>query len=185
MVGSAQYRNVSVTNNVNAGTQQITGINISGSLVISKKLEFRSSIMVFDKYIVSGLVAGNTSNTFNYRINANFIYQISKTLAVEFFGNFRSPRTDIQGSFPSYSSYSIAARKYFLNRKLSIAFTTNNPFNYYTDQETNITGQNFSNVSLRRIPNQSFGLSVSYKFGKMEYKERRQDREPNDTEEKQ
>ena len=172
-VGNNIYRNVSVSTDKNAGTQQVTGINTSGTLSLSQKLELRCNVTVFNKYIQSNLVAGATSNTFNYRINGNVTYQFTKTLAGEFFGNFRSAQTEIQGKFPSWTSYSFAMRQYLWNKKGSIAFTTNNPFNKYTDQATNVTGTNFTLTSDRKVPNQSFGINFSYRFGKIEYKETR------------
>ena len=171
-LGNTVYRNVSVSSDVNAGTQTVTGLNLSGTLSVSKKLEVRVNVAMFNKYIVSPLDGGSTASSFNYRINGNASYQFSKTLAAECFGNFRSAQTEIQGRFPSYASYSFAMRKTFMDKKLSVAFTTNNPFNKYTDQATNIAGANFTLISDRKIPNQSFGLNISYKFGKIEYKER-------------
>jgi len=174
-VGDSVYKNVAVTTNVNAGTQQVTGINISGTLTLSQKLEVRGGANLFDKYIQSSLVAGATSNSYNYRININATYQFNKNLIAEFFGNFNSARTEIQGKFPSFTSYSFAIRQMLLNRKASIAFTTTDPFNKYVDQLTDVTGQNFSMVSDRKIPYRSFGLNVTYKFGKIEYKEKKQE----------
>jgi ferric enterobactin receptor len=175
-VGNTIYKNVTISTNENAGHQQLTGFNISGSLLLSKKLEVRGNANIFDKYIVSELIPGNSINSVNYRINANATYQFSKTLVAEFFGNFNSQRTEIQGKFPSFTTYSFAIRKLLFKNKAGIAFTTTDPFNKYVDQATDITGQNFSVVSDRKIPYRSFGLSFNYKFGKMEYKEKKQEK---------
>ncbi len=177
-VGKTTYTNVAVITNENAGHQHLTGFNISGNLVLSNKLEIRGNANVFDKYIISELVAGTTINSINYRINANATYQFTKTLLGEFFGNFNSQRTEIQGKFPSFTSYSFALRQMLWKKKGSVAFTTTNPFNRYTNQATDVTGQNFTVTSNRKIPYQSFGLSFSYKFGKMEYKEKKQENAP-------
>jgi outer membrane receptor protein involved in Fe transport len=174
-IGKTQYRNVIINTNENAGTQQLTGLNLSGTLVLSQKFELRGNAILFNKYIVSNLVPGTTYSSFNYRINGNATYQFSKTLVAEFFYSFNSPRTEIQGKFPSVSSYSFAIRQLLFKQKASIGFTTNDPFNKYTNQTTNVSGTGFSVVSERRVPYQSFGLSFTYKFGKMEYKEKKQE----------
>ncbi len=175
-VGNTLYKDVTITTNENAGYQHVIGVNISGTLAFSQKLEVRGNANLFDKYIVSELVAGTTINSFNYRINVNATYQFSKTLVAEFFGNFNSRRTEIQGKFPSFTTYSFAVRKLLFKNKAGIAFTTTDPFNKYVDQATDITGQNFSVISDRKIPCRSFGLSFTWKFGKMEYKEKKQER---------
>jgi hypothetical protein len=64
-----------------------------------------------------------------------------------------------------------------------MAFTTTDPFNKYVNQPTNITGTNFKETADRQIPYRSFGLSFSYKFGKMEFKEKKPDHDPNFPEE--
>jgi len=174
-VGNTLYNDVIINTNENAGTQQITGLNISGTLALSEKLEVRGSAILFNKYIVSNLIPGNTSSSFNYRINGNANYKFSKTLIAECFYSFNSPRTEIQGKFPSFTSYSFAVRQLIFKQKASIAFTTTDPFNKYTNQPTNIVGADFTEVSDRKIPYRSFGLSFTYKFGKMEYKEKKQE----------
>ena len=174
-VGNTTYRNVTITTNENAGDQQTAGINLSGTLTLSQKLEIRGSANLFDKYIVSTLIPGNSINAFNYRVNANGTYKFNKGLVAEFFGNFNSPRTEIQGKFPSFTSYSFAIRQLLFKKKASIAFITTDPFNKYVDQPTNITGPDFTVVSDRKIPYRSFGLNFTYKFGKIEYKEKKED----------
>src|ERR1035437_4239866 len=103
----------------------------------------------------------------------NASYELSKSLVVEFFGNFNSPRINIQGKMPSFTTYNFAFRKQFYDGKLSVAFSTTNPFNKYIVQKTELTGVNFSVNSERDIPFRSFGINLSYKFGKLEFKQDR------------
>jgi hypothetical protein len=174
-VGDSVYTNVSVNTNMNVGIQQTLGCHIYGTIPITSKLELRANIGIFDKYILSKIEQGRTINGINYRANINATYQFSKGLLFEFFGDFHSARTEIQGNFPSFSTYSFAIRKLLFGKKASIAFTTTNPFNEYTDQKTDISGIGFSLQSNNRIPNRSFGLIFSYRFGKTEYKEKKEE----------
>ncbi len=181
-IGTTTYNNVSISTNENAGHQYLTGLNISGTLKLGRKLELRGNINAFNKYIISNLVANTTINSINYRTNINASYKLSETIAMEFFGNFNSARTEIQGKFPSFTSYSFAFRKFLFHKKGSLAFTTTNPFNEYVDQATNVNGVNFSMVADKKTPYRSFGLSFSYKFGKMEYKDKKPEKELNQEE---
>ena len=178
-LGDSVYTDVSVSTPMNVGSENNTGVNIFGSVPLGKKLNLRSNISVFNRYITTGTLGGSAINSFNYRINLNASYQLSPTLIMEFFGNFNSARNEIQGRYPSFVSYNFAARKQFWNKKASIAFTTTNPFNFYVEQRTEITGSNFTLNSLRRVPYQSFGLNFTYKFGKLEFKKEKE--EPADT----
>ena len=178
-LGDSVYTDVSVSTPMNVGAENNTGVNIYGAVPLGKKLNLRSNISVFDRYITTGTLGGSPINSFNYRINLNATYQLSPTLVLEFFGNFNSARNEIQGRYPHFISYNFAARKQFWNKKASIAITTTNPFNYYVDQRTVLTGANFTLNSLRQVPYQSFGLNFTYKFGKLEFKKEKE--EPADT----
>jgi hypothetical protein len=100
----------------------------------------------------------------------NASYQFSNTLVAEFFGNLNSARHEAQGRYPSFTSYSMAIRKQFWNKKGSLAFTTVDPLNKYVSFKTNLFGPNFNVVSIRKIPFRSFGINFTWKFGKLTFK---------------
>jgi len=179
-LGDSVYTDVSVSRPMNVGAENNTGVNIYGSVALGTRLNLRSNISVFDRYITTGTLGGKAVNSFNYRINLNASYQLSSTFVLEFFGNFNSARNEVQGRYPSFTTYNLAARKQFWNKKASIAFTTTNPFSFYVNQATEVTGSNFTLNSLRRVPFQSFGLNFTYKFGKLEFKkDKEENKEPN------
>ncbi|HMH23029.1 MAG TPA: TonB-dependent receptor [Puia sp.] len=175
-IGDSTYTNVSVTRPVNIGAENNFGLNIYGSVPLTAKLNVRGNLSFFDRYITTGTLAGNSITSFNYRMNMNATYQLSNSFVLEFFGNFNSPRNEIQGKYPSFTSYNFAFRKQIWNKKGSIAFTTTNPFSKYLGQETAVTGSNFTLNSSRRIPFRSFGINFTWKFGKLEF---RKDKEEN------
>ena len=107
---------------------------------------------------------------FTYRINLNTSYQFASDLAAEFFINYRSSQKGIQGTNPSQAFYNLAVRKQFWNKKASIGLTAANPFSQYIDQRSTTFGSNFNQSNLRQVPQRSFGISLMYKFGKLEFK---------------
>ena len=169
-LGDSVYTDVSVSTSMNIGSENNYGFNVYGSVPLGKKLSLRSNMTMFDRYIVTGSLGGPSINSFNYRINLNAAYQLSPTLIAEFFGNFRSARNEIQGRYPSFTTYSVAMRKQFWKKKGSIAFTVTNPVGKYVNQETAVTGSNFTLNSLRQIPYRSIGINFTWKFGKLEFK---------------
>jgi ferric enterobactin receptor len=173
-VGDSVYTNVAVTSPQNIGVENNYGMNIYGSVPITPKLNVRSNLSFFYRHIINRLEPGNNISSFNYRVNMNVTYQISDNFVAEFFGNFNSPRNEVQGRFPSFTSYNFAARKQLWNKKGSIGFTTTNPFNKYVNQKTELTGLDFVLNSTRQIPYRSFGVSFTYKFGKLKFKKEKE-----------
>lgn len=175
--GDSTYTNVSVTTPANIGSEKNIGMNIFGSIPIKKKITLRSNISLFQRYINTGFSTGGNVSGFNYRINLNGTYKISKTITVEVFGNFNSPRVNAQGTYPAFFTYNFAIRKQLFNGKGSIAATATNPFNYYINQTANIVGENFTLINTRDLPYQSFGFNFTYTFGKLQFKD---EKEPED-----
>lgn len=112
----------------------------------------------------------STVSGFNYRANLNLSYQFAPTMMGEIFGNYRSSQKNIQGDRPASFFYNLALRKQFLHKNASFGVTMANPFNKYMSQRSTKYGASFNQVNIREIPVQSFGISLSYKFGKLEFK---------------
>jgi len=175
-IGDSTYANVSVSTRENISADQRIGGNLYGSIPIVSIINIRSNISMYNRTIKNNGPNPTSINSFEYRITLNASWQILKSLAFEVFGNFNSARTSAQGKMPSWSSYSFAIRKKIFHDKGSIAFTTSNPFNEFVYQKTDLTGQNFTVNSTRKFAFRSFGINFTYKFGKMKFRnEREQD----------
>ncbi|MCW3084273.1 MAG: TonB-dependent receptor [Bacteroidetes bacterium] len=176
-VGDTVYSNVSVTTRENIGRENNFGINIFASVPFTSKINFRTNIACFQRYIINGALPGNNVQGFNYRINANGSYQVTETFGIELFGNFNSPRVNAQGKMPAFTTYNFAVRKQFLKKQMSLAITATNIFSKYVSQKTELTGTDFTMYNVRELPYRSFGINFTYKFGKLEFKK---EREPED-----
>lgn len=168
------YTDVSLTRRFNIGTQTSIGGNIYGSVAIGKALSLRANIMFGDRTNKSpglGSVSG-----FAFRGNLNASYRFSHDFVAEVFGNYNSTQQNIQGKRPAFYFYTFAMRKEFFNKKASLGLTATNPFGKYVDQTSTLFGSNFDQTTLRRVPYQSFGLTLSYKFGKLDFKRKEKDR---------
>jgi ferric enterobactin receptor len=179
VVGDSTYSNVAVSTRENIGREDNFGMNVFASANIKKKFTLRSNISAFQRYIYNAIVPGANISGFNYRANLNLSYQITKTFIVEVFGNFNSPRINVQGIMPAFTTYNFALRKQFFHNKMSLAFTTTNPFNKYVNQKTETTGVNFTSYSLKQMPYRSFGLNFTWKFGKLEFKRQKENEDAN------
>ena len=173
-VGDSTFTNVALSTKQNIGSERNAGINLFADLHVTKKLNIRSNWFMFQRHTINALNPGFSVNSFNYRLNINAGYQFTTTLAGEFFGNFNSARNEVQGKYPSFTSYSLALRKQFWGKKGSLALTTSNPFNKYVNQRTSLYGPNFTVNNLRQVPFRSIGINFTWKFGKLEFKKEKE-----------
>jgi ferric enterobactin receptor len=178
-IGDSIYSDVTVSSRANISTETSIGGNIYGSVPIASVINIRSNISLYNRTITEKEPYPTSISSFEYRITLNVSWQILKTLAFEVFGNFNSARTAAQGKLPSWSSYSVAIRQKLFHDKASIAFTTNNPFNEYVIMKSNLTGENFTLISTRKLAFRSFGINLTYKFGKMKFESVREDENNN------
>jgi outer membrane receptor protein involved in Fe transport len=169
-VGDTTYTNVALSTRENIGRENNLGANLFGEFKFIPKLNLRTNLSFYQRHIINAIDKGYNTSGFLYRMNLNASYQFSNTLAGEFFGNFNSARHEAQGKYPSWSSYSLALRKQFWNKKASLALTASNPFQKNLNQVTAVYGPNFIINSVRHIPFRSFGINFTWKFGKLEFK---------------
>lgn len=174
-VGDTVYTNVAVSTKENIGLEKNLGMNLFADLHLTSKFSVRTNIFTFHREIINALDPGQDSHSWNYRININTTYNFTTSLAGEFFANFNSPRNELQGQYPSFSSYTFAFRKQFWKKKGSLAITATNIFSEYLNQTTILKGQDFTVNSTRKIPFRSIGLNFTWKFGKLEFKKEKPD----------
>jgi hypothetical protein len=177
LIGDSTYTNVSVNTRENIGTEKNMGVNLFGDLHPNSKLGIRLNAFIFRRHIINGIDLARNPTSFNYRTNINITYEFTKTLVSEFFGSFNSARNELQGKYPSFTTYSLALRKQFWAKKGSLAFVATNFFNQYVNQPTILYGTNFTANSLRKIPFRSIGLNFTWKFGKLEFKKEKENKQ--------
>jgi outer membrane receptor protein involved in Fe transport len=172
-VNGSTYTDVSLTQRYNIGSQSAYGLNMFGSVSVTPGFSLRSNIQLGEQTNSSpGL--GSVSGV-QFRANMNASYKFPNKFMVEIFGNYNASQKNIQGLRPAFGFYTLALRKEFFHDKASFGFTATNPFNKYVNQRSTLSGSNFMQSSLRKVPYQSFGITLSYKFGKLEFKGKERD----------
>jgi len=174
-VGDTTYTSVSMNTRQNIGLEKDAGLSLYGHIHVTPQFDCRTNVFLFQRHTINALDQGLDAKSFNYRLNMNLSYRFAESLAGEFFGNFNSPRNELQGRYPSFTSYSFALRKQFWNKKGSIALTASNPFSNYVNQRTELFGPDFTMSSIRKIPYRSFGINFTWKFGKLDFKNSKDD----------
>ncbi|RYU90493.1 TonB-dependent receptor [Mucilaginibacter terrigena] len=180
-----EYTNVLLNQRANIGTQASVGGNIFASIPVTSKLNLRTNIFLVNRTNVNKdpniQTSVNRISAFQYRINLNASYQFPGNFMAEAFGNYNSSSRGLQSTRPKFFWYNIAVRKQFWDKKASIGLVASNPFSKYIDQYSTTTGPGYNQSSLRQLPFRSFGISLSYKFGKLEFsKDKDKDKEGRD-----
>jgi outer membrane receptor protein involved in Fe transport len=174
-IGDSVYRNVSVRTRENIGRENNTGVNIFSSVPVTPKLNLRGNLMLFHTWLMSDPNVGNVSMGFRFRGNLNATWQLPRNLVIELFGFWRSGGKTLQGREPQFYIYNFALRKLFWNKNAAFGFTATNFIKRDILQVTTINTGNSRTRSVNNMPFRSFGVSFTYKFGKMQAKQNRND----------
>ncbi|MDX1665947.1 MAG: TonB-dependent receptor [Saprospiraceae bacterium] len=163
---------ISFTTYQNIGKNNSFGTNIYGSATIKKKFRIGGGVDIYSYNVRStreGLDLSNQAILWNGRINGSL--KLDKGFSVQFFGFYRAPRQTIQGSVTSFSLLSLGVEKEFSER-MSLGLNAFEPFNNFKRFETDLAGDDFFQESVRNILFRSFGLNFSYRFGKLDFRQR-------------
>lgn len=174
-VNGVNYSDVSLTQRYNLGKETSVGGNFFGSLSVSNALSLRANFMAYNR--ISQTPGLPTVSGLAFRGNLNATYKVGNGLLAEVFGNYNSSQKNIQGIRPAFEFYTLALRKEFLHKNASLGLTATNIFSKYVNQRSTLYGTDFSQNNLRQVPYQSFGITLSYKFGKLEFKEKEKERD--------
>ncbi len=156
----------------NVGKNKSVGINLFLNKTI-KKLTIRGGGDVFT-YNVTGVANGEMleNSQISYRIFTSGEYAITGNIKADFFAFFNAPRFTLQGQNASFSMYALGFR-YDITNDFSLGVRMVEPFTANKSFDSNIDGVGFTQTSSFVLPFRSFGLNVKYKFGKVDFKERK------------
>lgn len=168
---SLDQNQLSVNTFKNIGTNNSIGLNTFISKTINL-FTFRTggNIATYNaKGIVNNAPAERSSYEYNIFLNGEV--KISGTFKADFFGFFRSPVRTIQGDNPAFTIYGMGVRKEFKNS--SVGLTLIEPFNADKFFNSNVETAAFEQRTSFSIPFRSIGVNYRYKFGNVDFKERK------------
>ncbi len=186
MFGSAYYkRTTEIIEQVileDQGISQSTYNNVGKNNSIGVNLFLTKSIGLLTlrgggdiyTYDATGTIDGRevSNSALSYRIFTSGEFSFTGSLKADFFGFFQAPRFTLQGEQASFSMYGVGFRKDFKNN-MSLGIRLIEPFNENKSFDSDITGSDFRQVSSFVLPFRSFGVNFRYKFGKVDFKQRK------------
>jgi len=175
---------VSETTYENFGTRSAVGLNLFGTLVIDKKLTLRGGGDLNVWHEEGQFENEDLSNSgYDYNVRLNATWTISETMRAEGFGFFRSPTFTVQGKTPSWSMMSIGIKKDLFNKRFSLGINITEPFRENLSFVRELSGSDFHQYSKNVRPVRSFGISLGYRFGKLDFSDRDRRKDNNDMKE--
>ena len=153
-----------ITNYQNLSENNSFGINYYGSISF-KNLDLRAG---FNLYTFQTTRESLGRVLYNWNTGGN--YDLGKGYKIETWGFFRSPTATSQGYIPSFSMFSIGAKKEFNNKKGSLGVRIIQPFKQFKSFETEVNGDGFYSYSKNETLFRSIGISFKYSFGEMKFK---------------
>jgi len=168
---------VSITSFRNTGTNKSIGANFFSSVTIKDIWSIRGGANVFT-YNAEGIVDGETvtNDAIVWNGNINTSLQLPKDFVFEVNGFYRSPRQTLQGQRASYRRISFGLQKELWDKKARIGLVASQPFSRDLTFENELEGATFRQVSTNRFESRSIGITFNYRFGKLDFNNRRRSR---------
>ena len=162
-ISTLTYRNI--------GETKQYGASYFGSIRLNK-FTFRGSLNLY-QYTGRDASLGFNDWTdpvllYSYSVGGNV--KLGNDWKAETFGFFRSPSQSLQGSTTTFSMMSFGIKKTFKNKRGSLGIRVIEPFKANKEFTTDLSGENFTQKSVRSIPFRSFGISFKYTIGKLNFK---------------
>jgi len=171
---------VSLTSFRNIGANKSLGVSLYTSINIKEKFMLRGGGNVSSyqsEGTVNGIALSRTSVQWNANLNATVT--LPKGFRIEAFGFYNAPRQSLQGSRASYSQVSFGLLKEF-SKKFSLGLNISQPFARDLKFENILETPILYQRSLSATAARSIGVSFSYRFGKLDFRQRNERGERND-----
>lgn len=159
---------VTYTMNENVGSDKNLGFNAGINYPFTKKFDFHLNTRV--AYVaLRGYYNGElySNSGFQGYTFAYASYKFTDTWRAGINGGFYSANVLLQGRSNASVFTSISTSKDFLNKKLSLYLSANNPFTHYRSYNSYTRDVNFYQTNNSVYPFRSVNIGLSYRFGKL------------------
>ena len=107
---------------------------------------------------------------FSGNVNSNL--KLKKDWTIDVFGFFRGRRQTLQGFNPSFSIMGLGVNKKVWNNRGTLGIRVIEPFFENKQFKSELEGPTYIQTNSFSIPFRSVGINLSYKFGKLDFKQR-------------
>ncbi|RKO70703.1 TonB-dependent receptor [Sphingobacterium puteale] len=158
----------------NIGSNKSLGTSIYGSFTLFKRIDFKGNI---DLYTYSNNLDNDFLNTSLTKDRVYLLYKTFVGIMVAAGKGFiidsnifwDSPQRTFQGEFAAFNLWNITVKKKLLKETATIGITMTDPFNKIKNLSSYAQTSSMMQKSNFSLPFRSFGLSLSWQFGKGKY----------------
>lgn len=161
---------ISTTTYYNIGENSKLGFNYYGAIMLDK-FNLRGGFNIFQYSSEDDRFGSIKTILYNYNIGGTI--DLGNRFKFETWGWFSSPTQTLQGTTDNFSMMSFGIKKDFKNQRGSLGIRLIEPFSKYKNFTTELSGDNFTQYSNRQLTFRSVGISFSYTFGKLNFKEKK------------
>ncbi len=176
---------VSRTTYDNVGTDKSFGANIFLSGTVKKIFQMRGYIELRQVNVdgfISGKEASNSGLTYLAHVGSTIT--LPWDLRAEVFTMLRSPQITLQGTQSDFWMYNLGLQKNVFGKRGSIGVRIANLFHKSIEFGSDYSGEGFSQSWKFDYPFRSYSASFSYKFGKLDFKQKERKNKVNNTDQK-
>ncbi len=165
---------VSINTYRNIGENDVFGMNVFSSGKIGDWWTIRGGVNINtyrSEGVINGVDLSNNAIVWNGNLNSSMKFDGNWTLEIN--GFYRSPRPSIQGTRATYYRTSIAIQKELWDERGAIGLNISQPLNRELKFPVELEGPTFRQESERAFLARSIGVNFRYRFGKLNFKDRR------------
>jgi Outer membrane receptor proteins, mostly Fe transport len=160
--------NVSQTTYDNIGHSQQTNFNLYGNWNAFKNFNLIINGGAFYVNMKSDATSSTdklSNNGFFYNCYTGLQYTLPKNFRLNFNGGYFAPRVSLQGKTSAFYFTSFSVSKDFLDKKLSVSLSCNDPFWKTKEYTSRTNDRSFTMKNVNYINARDFRISLSYRFG--------------------
>lgn len=151
----------------NIGLSRNTGLSLYGNWQPGKLVRISMNGNLGYMSMTTNDGSGLNNKGFNYTVSLNGEFTLPAEIKLTTYGGYYSPRFRLQGQNSEFYYYGMSMSRDFLKKKLNVSLSVRNPFpvrKYYAGFTQTV---DYRSDYIQSMKAQSFGLSISYRFGEL------------------
>lgn len=166
-VSNALNDSVTYSTYKNIGLSQTEGLSAYGNWQPDKSVRISLNGNAAYTSMRTNDGSGLKNDGFSYSLSLSGNFNLPYEIKLSSYGGYYSSRISLQGRSGSVFYYGLSASRDFLNKKLNISLSARNPFCEKIIYSGFMQTSTYREDVVQSYKSQSFGLSVSYRFGEL------------------
>ncbi|MDR3651571.1 MAG: TonB-dependent receptor [Paludibacter sp.] len=151
----------------NIGKSQYTGLSLYGNWQPNQAVRINLNSNLAYMSMATNDGSGLNNKGFNYSVSLDGEFTLPSEIKLSGYGGYYSARINLQGQSSAFYYYGLSVSRDFLKKKLNVSLSARNPFPERKFYSGYLQTADYREDYTQSYKAQSFGLSVSYRFGEL------------------